>query len=73
MGRYAKRGSAAAAAGEAFGDASAFIPIAAVIVDFELTIASSAAASASVVIVCVAKLACLVSIARTGASAENEA
>jgi hypothetical protein len=50
IGRYPQGGGAAAATGEAFGEASAFIPIGALIVDFALTIAISAAASASAVI-----------------------
>src|SRR5206468_1199857 len=41
---------AAAATGDAFGEASAFIPIGALVVDFVLTIAISAAAAASAVI-----------------------
>jgi hypothetical protein len=48
--RYPQGGGAAAATGEAFGEASAFIPIGALIVDFVLTIAISAAAGASAVI-----------------------
>jgi hypothetical protein len=50
VGRYPAGGGAAAATGEAFGEASAFIPIGALIVDFVLTIAISAAAAASAVI-----------------------
>lgn len=50
VGRYPHGGGAAAATGEAFGEASAFIPIGALIVDFVLTIAISAAAAASAVI-----------------------
>lgn len=50
VGRYPQGGGAAAAAGEAFGEASAFIPIAALIVDFVLTIAISTAAGASALI-----------------------
>jgi hypothetical protein len=42
--RFPNGGGAAAAAGEAFGEAWAFIPIGALIVDFVLTIAISAAA-----------------------------
>ncbi|WP_353809719.1 amino acid permease [Agromyces sp. SYSU T00194] len=48
--RYPGGGGAAAAAGEAFGDGWAFIPIGALIVDFVLTIAISASAGASAVI-----------------------
>jgi hypothetical protein len=48
--RYPNGGGAAAAAGEAFGEASALIPIGALIVDFVLTIAISAAAGASALI-----------------------
>jgi hypothetical protein len=48
--RYPNGGGAAAAAGEAFGEAWAFIPIGALIVDFALTIAISAAAGASALI-----------------------
>lgn len=48
--RYPQGGGAAAAAGEAFGEAWAFVPIGALIVDFVLTIAISAAAGASAVI-----------------------
>lgn len=50
IGRYPQGGGAAAATGEAFGEASAFIPIGALIVDFVLTIAISCAAGASAVI-----------------------
>jgi hypothetical protein len=50
VGRYPQGGGAAAATGEAFGEASAFIPIGALIVDFVLTIAISSAAGASAVI-----------------------
>ena len=50
VGRYPQGGGAAAATGEAFGEASAFIPIGALIVDFVLTIAISAAAGASAII-----------------------
>jgi hypothetical protein len=50
VGRYPAGGGAAAATGDAFGEASAFIPIGALIVDFVLTIAISAAAAASAVI-----------------------
>lgn len=50
VGRYPQGGGAAAATGEAFGEPSAFIPIAALMVDFVLTIAISTAAGASAVI-----------------------
>ena len=48
--RYPNGGGAAAAAGEAFGEGWAFLPIGALIVDFVLTIAISAAAGASALI-----------------------
>lgn len=48
--RYPHGGGAAAATGEAFGDAAAFVPIGALIVDFVLTIAISTAAGASAII-----------------------
>lgn len=48
--RYPNGGGAAAATGEAFGEAWAFIPIGALIVDFVLTIAISVSAGASAVI-----------------------
>ena len=48
--RYPRGGGAAAATGEAFGEAAAFIPIGALIVDFTLTIAISTAAGASAII-----------------------
>ncbi|MFI6366345.1 hypothetical protein ACIBG0_26750 [Nocardia sp. NPDC050630] len=48
--RYPQGGGAAAAAGEAFGEAWAFIPIGALIVDFVLTIAISVSAGSSAVI-----------------------
>ena len=48
--RYPKGGGAAAATGEAFGEAWAFVPIGALIVDFVLTIAISASAGASALI-----------------------
>ncbi|WP_438484769.1 amino acid permease [Streptomyces sp. S186] len=48
--RYPGGGGAAAAAGDAFGEAWAFVPIGALIVDFVLTIAISSAAGASAVI-----------------------
>ena len=50
VGRYPAGGGAAAAAGEAFGEAWAFIPIGALIVDFVLTIAISSAAGTSAII-----------------------
>ena len=50
MARYPHGGGAAAAAGDAFGEAWAFIPIGALIVDFVLTIAISSAAGASAII-----------------------
>ena len=48
--RFPEGGGAAAAAGRAFGEGWAFIPIGALIVDFVLTIAISAAAGASALI-----------------------
>lgn len=48
--RYPGGGGAAAAVGEAFGQGWAFVPIAALVVDFTLTIAISAAAAASAII-----------------------
>lgn len=57
IGRYPQGGGAAAATGEAFGEASAFIPIGALIVDFVLTIAISCAAGASAVIAIIPGLA----------------
>lgn len=48
--RYPEGGGAAAAAGEAFGEAWAFVPIGALVVDFVLTIAISVSAGASAVI-----------------------
>jgi amino acid transporter len=48
--RYPNGGGASAAIGEAFGEAWAFIPIGALIVDFVLTIAISVSAGASAVI-----------------------
>ena len=50
VGRYPQGGGAPAAAADAFGEPSAFIPIGALIVDFVLTIAISTAAAASAVI-----------------------
>ncbi|WP_345408205.1 APC family permease [Amycolatopsis samaneae] len=55
--RYPQGGGAAAATGEAFGEAAAFLPIGALIVDFVLTIAISSAAGASAVIAFVPALA----------------
>jgi amino acid transporter len=57
--RFPEGGGAAAAAGTAFGEAWAFIPIGALIVDFVLTIAISVAAAASAVIAYVPSLASL--------------
>lgn len=48
--RYPRGGGAAAASGDAFGEAWAFVPIGALIVDFVLTIAISVSAGASAVI-----------------------
>lgn len=48
--RFPQGGGAAAAAGEAFGEAWAFVPVGALIVDFVLTIAISSAAAASAII-----------------------
>jgi hypothetical protein len=48
--RYPGGGGAAAAAGDAFGEGFAFLPIGALIVDFVLTIAISSAAGSSAVI-----------------------
>ncbi len=48
--RYPNGGGASAAAGEAFGEAWAFVPIGALIVDFVLTIAISVSAGASATI-----------------------
>lgn len=48
--RYPNGGGAAAASGEAFGDAWAFIPVGALVVDYVLTIAISVAAGASAII-----------------------
>jgi amino acid transporter len=55
--RYPGGGGAAAAAGEAFGEGWAFLPIGALIVDFVLTIAISAAAGASALIAYLPSLA----------------
>ena len=57
--RFPEGGGAAAAAGRAFGEGWAFIPIGALIVDFVLTIAISAAAGASALIQFVPGLASL--------------
>ncbi|MDV7084029.1 amino acid permease [Rhodococcus opacus] len=48
--RYPQGGGAAAAIGEAFGEGWAFVPIAALVVDFVLTIAISVSAGASAMI-----------------------
>lgn len=48
--RYPNGGGASAAAGEAFGDGWAFLPIGALVVDFVLTIAISVSAGASAII-----------------------
>ncbi|SCL18313.1 Amino acid transporter [Micromonospora rhizosphaerae] len=48
--RYPEGGGAAAAAGDAFGEAWAFVPMGALIVDFVLTIAISCAAAAAALI-----------------------
>jgi amino acid transporter len=50
VGRYPTGGGTAAGAGEAFGEAWAFVPIGALVVDFILTIAISVAAGSSAVI-----------------------
>jgi amino acid transporter len=55
--RYPQGGGAAAAVADAFGEPSAFIPIAALIVDFVLTIAISCAAAAAAVIAFLPNLA----------------
>jgi hypothetical protein len=55
--RFPEGGGAAAAAGAAFGEALAFVPIGALIVDFVLTIAISDSAAASAVIAYVPALA----------------
>ena len=55
--RYPQGGGAAAAAGDAFGEAWAFVPIGALIVDFVLTIAISSAAGSSALIAYVPGLA----------------
>lgn len=50
VGRFPEGGGAAAATGRAFGEAWAFVPIGALIVDFNLTIAISVAAGASAIV-----------------------
>jgi len=55
--RFPEGGGAAAAAGRAFGEAWAFLPIGALVVDFVLTISISAAAGASAVIAYLPSLA----------------
>lgn len=50
VGRFPEGGGAAAAAGRAFGEAWAFVPLGALVVDFVLTIAISAAAGAAAII-----------------------
>ena len=55
--RFPEGGGAAAAAGAAFGEGWAFVPIGALIVDFVLTIAISVAAASSAVIAYVPSLA----------------
>ena len=57
--RFPEGGGSAAAAGSAFGEAWAFIPIGALIVDFVLTIAISVSAAASALIAYVPSLASL--------------
>lgn len=57
--RFPEGGGAAAAAGAAFGEGWAFVPIGALIVDFVLTIAISVAAAASALIAYVPALASL--------------
>jgi amino acid transporter len=57
--RFPEGGGAAAAAGAAFGEGWAFVPIGALIVDFVLTIAISVAAAASAIIAYVPSLATL--------------
>src|SRR5439155_7474627 len=54
--RFPEGGGAAAAAGAAFGEGWAFVPIGALIVDFVLTIAISVAAASSAVIAYVPSL-----------------
>jgi len=50
VGRFPEGGGAAAAAGKAFGEAWAFVPLGALVVDFVLTIAISAAAGSAAII-----------------------
>jgi len=50
VGRFPQGGGDAAAAGEAFGEAWAFVPIGALIVDYVLTISISVAAGASAIV-----------------------
>ncbi len=57
IGRFPEGGGAAAAAGSAFGEAWAFVPIGALIVDFVLTIAISVSAASSALIAFVSGLA----------------
>ncbi len=57
IGRFPEGGGAAAAAGSAFGEAWAFIPIGALIVDFVLTIAISVSAASSALIAFASSLA----------------
>src|SRR5204862_597575 len=57
--RFPEGGGAAAAAGAAFGEGWAFVPIGALIVDFVLTIAISVAAASSAIIAYVPSLASL--------------
>lgn len=57
LARYPAGGGASAATGEAFGAAWTFVPIGALVVDFVLTIAISAAAGASAIIAYVPSLA----------------
>jgi len=55
--RFPQGGGASAAAGSAFGEAWAFLPLGSLIVDFALTIAISVAAGASAIIAYVPRLA----------------
>ncbi|HXF72599.1 MAG TPA: amino acid permease, partial [Actinomycetota bacterium] len=57
VGRFPEGGGAAAAAGRAFGEAWAFLPMGALVVDFVLTISISVAAGASAVIAYLPSLA----------------
>ncbi|SFE49235.1 hypothetical protein [Blastococcus tunisiensis] len=57
VGRFPEGGGAAAASGTAFGEAWAFVPIGALVVDFVLTIAISVSAAASAAIAFVPDLA----------------